>query len=57
MLTYYLIALSVLLCAVTLQAAELPVMPVGAIVEDRYNGDDLALVVPDRLEMICEGTS
>lgn len=45
-----------LFCAVIAGAvcADPPIMPVGTILEQRYKDDDLAVVVPDRLEMICE---
>lgn len=53
-LTLALICILACLLTAIAQAANPPVMDISSILEQRYKDDDLALVVPDRLEMICE---
>lgn len=42
------------LCVTASNAAQMPVMPVGTILEERRFNEDLAVVIPDRLELYCE---
>ena len=42
------------LLSIMASAADPPVMQAGMILEQTYKDDDLAVVIPDRIEMICE---
>lgn len=46
--------LLLLFCAAMAQAAQPATIPVNRILEQPFKGDDLAVVVPDRLELICK---
>src|SRR4051794_23440226 len=49
-LSFIALIVSLLFCPLTARAAD---MPVGAIVEETSSDANVALVAPDRLELIC----